>query len=166
VSTPGRQVKSDCDVLDVIDTLIKAHQAQFERHKIEIDFNHNPKDGIVSHVVPGQIFQIFENLISNSVYWLSTRDSLQEGRSSARSTISIQYNVDRREIEFTDNGPGIEEADGDKVFDPFWSKKPASAGRGLGLYISKRLCDDNKIDIQLTWNEEEQVYSGFSFKFS
>jgi signal transduction histidine kinase len=168
VSTPGRQSKIDCDILEVLDTLISAHQAQFERHKILIDFAHDPTEKLVAHVVPGQIFQIFENLISNSVYWLSTRDSLQGGGAGAttKSRISINHDVTRRTIEFTDNGPGIEEADGEKVFDPFWSKKPASVGRGLGLYISKRLCEDNKINIHLLWNDKQQIYYGFSFTFS
>ncbi|WP_321893799.1 sensor histidine kinase [Paraburkholderia tropica] len=169
VSTPGRQVKSDCDVLEVIDTLISAHEAQFERHKIRVEFERGLSDSLVTHVVPGQIFQIFENLISNSVYWLSTRDSLvvlQGAEQVVHSAITVEYDLGQKTIDFIDNGPGIEEQDADKIFDPFWSKKPASAGRGLGLYITKRLSDDNSIKIELLWDETKDVYNGFRFKFS
>jgi len=169
VSTPGRQLKSDSDVLEVIDTLVDAHEAQFERHKIKVYFNHKPNERLISHFVSGQVFQIFENLISNSVYWLSTRDSLADwckGEDSIQSAITIEYDLNRKTVEFKDNGPGIEEQDAEKIFDPFWTKKPASAGRGLGLYIAKRLCDDNSIKITLLWDDEEEIYNGFRFTFS
>lgn len=167
VAIPGRQVKTDCDVLDVLDTMISAHQAQFERHKIAANFTRNPNEKLVSNVVPGQMFQVIENLISNSVYWLSTRDSLHEraSDSAVQSRITIRYDVAGKTVEFIDNGPGIEEVDSDKVFDPFWSKKPGGAGRGLGLYITKRLCEDNKVKIEPIWSDKRQVYSGFRFTF-
>lgn len=163
VATPGRQVKAECDILEILDTLVTAHQAQFERHKIGISFARDADDQLISNVVSGQIFQIIENLISNSVYWLSIRDSLCD--SASASEISIQYDVTQKTVEFKDNGPGIEKADGDKIFDPFWSKKPGKAGRGLGLYITKRLCEDNKIQVELLWDDSEQVFNGFRFTF-
>lgn len=170
VSTPGRQIKTECDILEVLETLFSAHQAQFDRHKIAIKFDREPFEKLVSNVVPGQMFQIFENLISNSVYWLSTRDSLLGDSSTTsharQSEITVQFDLAQKIICFTDSGPGMEEEDGDKIFDPFWSKKPASAGRGLGLYIAKRLCDDNGIKIHLLWSEDEQVFNGFQFSFS
>jgi signal transduction histidine kinase len=168
VSIPGRQTKSDCDVLEVVSTLLSAHQSQFERHHIAVQFETKPEAHLFSRVVPGQVFQILENLISNSVYWLSTRASLPEWcnlNPPYQPTITVEYNAAGKRIEFLDNGPGIEEMDADKIFDPFWSKKPVSAGRGLGLFITKRLCDDNGIKIDLVWDDVQQVYSGFRFTF-
>lgn len=166
VAIPGRQVRAESDILEILETLVAAHLAQFERHRISISFVRNVGDELISNVVAGQVFQIIENLISNSVYWLSTRDSLLEGANPiSAAEISIQYNLTKKTVDFTDNGPGIEEADGEKVFDPFWSKKPGRAGRGLGLYITKRLCEDNKISVSLLWSDKGQVYSGFRFTF-
>lgn len=169
VSIPGRQTKSECDVLEVISTLLSAHQSQFERHRISIEFDPKVGDHLFARVVPGQVFQIFENLISNSVYWLSTRASLTEWCDldpPYQPTITIQYDAAAKKVDFLDNGPGIEEMDADKIYDPFWSKKPASAGRGLGLFITKRLCEDNEIKIDLIWDDDQQIYSGFRFAFS
>jgi len=36
----------------------------------------------------------------------------------------------------TDNGPGIPEANRDKIFQPFFTTKPTGQGTGLGLSLS------------------------------
>lgn len=50
-------------------------------------------------------------------------------------------------IEISDTGPGIEESEIEKIFNPFYTTK--SGGLGLGLSISSRLVEENngKIDV-------------------
>jgi len=43
-------------------------------------------------------------------------------------------------IEICDQGPGIDKAQRDRIFEPFW-KNPSSKGRGLGLAIAKQMAD-------------------------
>jgi signal transduction histidine kinase len=43
------------------------------------------------------------------------------------------------EVLFTDDGPGIPDADHDRVFDPFYTTKDPGAGTGLGLAVCKHL---------------------------
>ncbi|MEP1442111.1 MAG: ATP-binding protein, partial [Hyphomicrobiales bacterium] len=45
-------------------------------------------------------------------------------------------------LRFIDNGPGIDEAVLDKVFDPFVTTKPLEQGVGLGLAISFGLVEE------------------------
>ena len=40
------------------------------------------------------------------------------------------------EISISDNGPGIPDAIKDKIFQPFFTTKPAGQGTGLGLSLS------------------------------
>jgi len=44
-------------------------------------------------------------------------------------------------VEITDTGPGIAGEDIDKVFDPFYTTKPAGEGTGLGLFIIRNIMD-------------------------
>ncbi|SDT90345.1 ATP-binding protein [Stappia sp. ES.058] len=45
-------------------------------------------------------------------------------------------------IEIADNGAGIPEDLRERIFEPFFSTKPAASGLGLGLAISARIVDD------------------------
>ncbi|MGR4041365.1 ATP-binding protein [Pseudomonas sp. 910_21] len=166
VSTPGRQRKATTDMTQVIKNLIDAHESQFEQNSISVSFDDT--EPFFAKVVEGQMYQIFENLISNSVYWLSHHNSMLHEASGGSTDFipSIEIVVDgqAREIVFRDNGPGIRVEDGKKAFDPFFSKKPS--GRGIGLYIVKNLCSDNKIDVSLIEASNRNSHAGFVFQFA
>lgn len=55
-------------------------------------------------------------------------------------------------IEFLDNGPGISQQDIDKIFLPYYSKKPK--GSGLGLTITKEIIDSHKGFIKALYNKD------------
>ncbi len=78
----------------------------------------------------GVLLQVFDNLITNSLYWL---------RQPGPSRAAIRAVVDGRDntIVVSDNGPGIDPEVGDLVFEPFMSTK--LGGRGLGLFIAREL---------------------------
>lgn len=169
ISTPGRQRKEQANIVEIVETLIDAHELQFERHQIECELNVSEEGGdLLTNVVAGQMYQIFENLISNSVYWLTHHRAMKAGASSSsgvfKARISIDVDVNRRTVSFKDNGPGIEVADRDKIFEPFFSKKPA--GRGIGLFIVRSLCKENEIDISLLPIDRNRTSPGFLFAFS
>ncbi|AYF50970.1 hypothetical protein DXV65_26565 [Pseudomonas fluorescens] len=164
VSAPGRQRKEHTDISQVIKTLIDAHESQFDLNSIAVVFD--DVKPFYSNVVQGQMYQVFENLISNSFYWLTHHQTMSredQNNTDFKPVIEIIVDSTEREIIFRDNGPGIRVEDGKKVFDPFFSKKPA--GRGIGLYIVKNLCSENKIDISLIEPDSRKTHSGFVFKF-
>ena len=165
VSAPGRQRKESTDIVQVVQTLLEAHSSQFERHGISISFEE--PSHFFANVVQGQMYQIFENLISNSVYWLTHHSAMLLEANGEKNDylpcIEIVFDVDAREVVFRDNGPGIRKVDGEKVFDPFFSKKPS--GRGIGLYIVKNLCTENNISVSLIKSDARDSHAGFVFGF-
>src|SRR5262249_38409362 len=71
VSTAGRQVKEKFEVVSWVREIMASHDAQFERHQISLNLRVVPANGELRiRAVKGMIVQVFENLISNSVYWL------------------------------------------------------------------------------------------------
>ena len=61
----------------------------------------------------------------------------------------IEVDVDKAVVRIRDNGPGIPTSVGARVFDAFYTTKPSGEGRGLGLYIARRLATENNVRLSL-----------------
>ncbi len=96
------------------------------------------------HCCPGQLNQVFMNIISNGI------DAIEEGdrqnctkadRTKA-GEICITTEViegDRISIRVADNGIGISETIRSRLFDPFFTTKPVGKGTGLGLAVAHQI---------------------------
>lgn len=81
--------------------------------------------------------QVLLNLALNAAHAVrSTRDA-----SSAHGAILLRASLEGglAVIEIEDDGPGIDEAVREKIFEPFYSTKPAGEGTGLGLAVCSEL---------------------------
>lgn len=78
---------------------------------------------------PGPINQILINLILNSVIHGF------ENRSQGQINITIMQLSGQLNINYRDNGKGIEQSIRAKVFDPFITTKRGEGGSGLGLHL-------------------------------
>lgn len=92
---------------------------------------------------PGQINQVFINIISNAIDALDERDktrNLAEIKQEP-SRIVISTNVADRHIKISiaDNGLGISPKVKKRLFDPFFTTKAIGKGTGLGLSISHEI---------------------------
>ncbi|MBD2495938.1 PAS domain S-box protein [Nostoc sp. FACHB-280] len=93
---------------------------------------------------PGQLNQVFMNILVNALDALEERDQQRslEQIQEKPSTIRIQTFVSDTQhivIRFIDNGPGIPENLLKRLFDPFFTTKPVGVGTGLGLSISYQI---------------------------
>jgi GAF domain-containing protein len=97
---------------------------------------------------PGQLNQVFMNLLANSLDALEeqrSRRTLEENAqnpSIIRITTALVHNNQWVKISISDNGPGIRAEVSDRLFDPFFTTKPVGKGTGLGLSISYQIVTD------------------------
>jgi two-component system sensor histidine kinase PilS (NtrC family) len=85
----------------------------------------------------GHLRQVLWNLCDNAVKYASETGGImvevQAGRMSGQG---------RPFLEVLDCGLGVDQATADKIFEPFFTAR--SGGTGLGLYISRELCELNR----------------------
>lgn len=90
---------------------------------------------------PGQINQVFMNLINNAIQSISGKGNIW---------ISSRQNEDRVIITVKDDGSGIPKENQKRIFEPFFTTKEPGLGTGLGLSISLGIIQDHNgsIDIE------------------
>ncbi len=81
---------------------------------------------------PRALQQVLMNLVFNAA------DAV-DGREDPRIEIRTRVNGASCFIDVADNGPGVAEGDRDRIFEAFFTTKPAGRGTGLGLPISRDL---------------------------
>jgi GAF domain-containing protein len=114
------------------------HGARAEKPGFNITLERalDPAAGEVD-VFPQDITRVLLNLIANGFY-AATKRKTQAGSDGYEPTLSASTRSlgDRVEIRIRDNGTGIPPEVKEKMFNPFFTTKPAGEGTGLGLSIS------------------------------
>jgi signal transduction histidine kinase len=88
-------------------------------------------------VFPQDITRVLLNVISNGFYAATKRRAETNGGDYEPTIAAATKNLgDRVEITIRDNGAGIPPDVKEKMFNPFFTTKPAGEGTGLGLSIS------------------------------
>jgi two-component system NtrC family sensor kinase len=77
----------------------------------------------------GKLHEVFMNLLSNA------RDAIKESSESGEIKVKVEQIEDRVFIRITDDGIGMSDEEMKKVFDIFYSTKPAGQSFGLGLFV-------------------------------
>ena len=86
---------------------------------------------------PQEITRALLNFISNGFYAATKRRTEVNGGNYEPTLAAATKNLgDRVEIRIRDNGTGIPPDVKEKMFNPFFTTKPAGEGTGLGLSIS------------------------------
>jgi signal transduction histidine kinase len=113
------------------------HGARAERPSFNVTLQRDldPTAGMAD-VYPQEITRVFLNLISNGFYAAtkrkeSTADGFEPTLSAATKNLGGKV-----EIRIRDNGTGIPQDVKEKMFNPFFTTKPAGEGTGLGLSMS------------------------------
>ncbi|WP_427157737.1 PAS domain S-box protein [Aliinostoc sp. HNIBRCY26] len=88
---------------------------------------------------PGQLNQVFMNILSNAIDALESLCMSEQGQITIRTEV-IHSNWVR--ISIADNGTGIPATVVSKLFDPFFTTKSVGKGTGLGLSISYQIVVD------------------------
>ena len=114
------------DIHLLMDQMIKGFEQQPTFSDIEVIRDYSLVLPLIQ-ADPGQLQQVFVNLITNAA------EAMEDGGTLTISTRSVDdQNV---EIKFTDTGSGIPKEDLHKIFTPFYTTKVLGKGTGLGLSI-------------------------------
>jgi signal transduction histidine kinase len=111
-------------------------RAENQGFKINIERSFDPAAGQVD-VYPQEVTRALLNLISNGFYAATKRKEQSNGDACELTLTATTKNLGEKvEIRIRDNGPGIPPEVREKMFNPFFTTKPAGEGTGLGLSIT------------------------------
>src|SRR5579872_3727175 len=113
------------------------HGARAEKSGFNITLKRelDPAAGQID-LYPQEITRVLLNLISNGFYAASKRKEIGENGFEPSLTATTKDLGRKVEIRIRDNGTGIPVEVREKMFNPFFTTKPAGEGTGLGLSMS------------------------------
>ena len=152
------------------------HGARAEKSgfNITLQRDFDPGAGLID-LYPQEITRVFLNLISNGFYAAAKRKESGEDGFEPMLSATTKSLGNRVEIRIRDNGTGIPLEVKEKMFNPFFTTKPAGEGTGLGLSMSHDIVvkqHGGKIDVDtepgsftefiitLPWTAAAQGHSG------
>jgi two-component system, NtrC family, sensor kinase len=133
----GEHRSVDINVLVDESLNLAYHGARAEKTGFSIDLarDFDPAVGLAD-VYPQEITRVLLNLISNGFYAAAKRMTETGNSFTATVTAATKNLGDKVEIRIRDNGTGIPTEVKEKIFNPFFTTKPAGEGTGLGLSMS------------------------------
>ncbi|MEB3827090.1 hybrid sensor histidine kinase/response regulator [Phormidium sp. CCY1219] len=124
--------------IEGIETVLTLYQNQL-KHNVELIRNYAEIPPMLCY--PDELNQVWTNLVHNALQAMDYRGTL---------TIDVSQQDADIQVSITDSGKGIPEAVLPKIFNPFFTTKPAGEGSGLGLDIVKKIVEKHsgKINVE------------------
>lgn len=127
-------------------------------HRFTSEFRNNTTPNRILHLTtkgrslqtrmdPHQLDQVLMNLVENGMRY--------SGKLNAQSQVWLHLyrhaTTDLPTLEVNDDGPGVALEDQHSIFEPFFTTE--NKGTGLGLYISRELCESNQAHLDFVPRE-------------
>ncbi len=123
--------------------MILKHRLKGKKNRPEINVIKNY--GNIPKILgfPGQLNQVFMNLIANAIDVYDEMNQ-EETKSNYQIEISTEVNLDSQQVIITiqDNGHGMSEETKKQIFDHLFTTKAVGKGTGLGLSISRQIVEE------------------------
>ena len=107
-----------------------------------------PSGSIQTRMDPHQLDQVLSNLVGNGMRY--------SGQKNPQAQVWLKLyrdpDSDLPVLDILDDGPGISEEQQQHLFEPFYTTE--NKGTGLGLYISRELCESNQARLDYKLREE------------
>lgn len=124
---------SEVHLRDLMGNVLSVYKSKVLAHSIVVDAKYTDLRKISVH--PGEIVQVFSNVVSNAI------DSMPNGgKLSISVTPTKETERDGLQIAVNDTGDGIRREDLGKVFEPFFTTK-GNLGTGIGLWVARQLVE-------------------------
>jgi signal transduction histidine kinase len=138
-SREGSGEHRPADINSLVDESLNLayHGARAEKPQFNVTLQRNfdPEAGMAD-VFPQEITRVFLNLLSNGFYAVTRRKADDGAAFEPIVSAMTKGRTDGVEIRIRDNGTGIPPEVKEKIFNPFFTTKPAGEGTGLGLSMS------------------------------
>lgn len=157
----SRQKQDSAERINLHDWLTEFVAGYCESHEVNgtVTVDIKPRSTEV-RVITSQFEQILNNLLENGLRYsqraTGTADLKLKGGLGHKSDQSTPV------LHVIDEGQGVDAATEERLFEPFHTTE--ATGTGLGLYISKELCEANQA--QLSFRRTRKGKSCFSIHFS
>jgi signal transduction histidine kinase len=133
---------SEVHLRDLMGNVLSVYKSKILTHGIVVDAKYSDLRKISVH--PGEIVQVFSNVVSNAI------DAMPHGGKLSISIIQAKKTErDGLQIGVNDSGHGIRRQDLDKVFEPFFTTK-GNLGTGIGLWVARQLVERHGGQISIT----------------
>ncbi len=149
----NEQAMVETNIVDGLETVLTLYQNQL-KHGINLHKEYEEVPAILCY--PDELNQVWTNLIHNAIQAMDGKGELII--SVLKNPKGFQ-NLWGLEVRISDTGKGILAEIKDRIFDAFFTTKPAGEGSGLGLYIVKQIIDKHKGTISF----ESEVGKGTTF---
>ncbi|MFN8256286.1 MAG: two-component regulator propeller domain-containing protein [Bacteroidales bacterium] len=158
----NEQSMVEANIVDGLETVLTLYQNQM-KHGITLHKEFEEVPQILCY--PDELNQVWTNLIHNAIQAMEGKGELsisvsKNPKTAKNPTVSISdpsvfevqctknpkgfQNLSGLMVQITDTGKGIPPEIKDRIFDAFFTTKPAGEGSGLGLYIVKQIIDKHK----------------------
>jgi len=119
---------------DVIRKSASIMEASLREHSISLDISSTGKPQVNGH--SNEYGQVIINMLMNA------KDAFgDQERNDARVTVRSWTENGKTVATITDNAGGIREELMDRIFEAYFTTKPAGAGTGVGLFMSKSIVE-------------------------
>ncbi|MGB4248396.1 MAG: ATP-binding protein [Pseudohongiellaceae bacterium] len=157
----SRQKQDSAERINLHDWLTEFVAGYCESHEVNgtVTVDIKPRSTEV-RVITSQFEQILNNLLENGLRYSQ--------RATGTADLKLKGGLGRKSDQSTpvlhviDEGQGVDAATEERLFEPFHTTE--ATGTGLGLYISKELCEANQA--QLSFRRTRKGKSCFSIHFS
>ncbi|GAB2607549.1 hypothetical protein GCM10027190_63710 [Spirosoma areae] len=136
-TTTGERQPTDLNSLcgEYLRLAYHGFRAKDKDFNTELKTDFDPNLGLVK-LVPQEMGQVLLNLYNNAFYAVQQKHKLVLIDYQPTVTVRTSHDNNNIQIRVKDNGVGIPESVRAKVFQPFFTTKPAGEGTGLGLSLS------------------------------
>lgn len=150
IARPGRGTRTPVALDALLDTTLSFLSEKLKARRVEVVRSYEPVTSVLGD--PERLQQLLLNLFLNAT------DAMPGGgelRVRLRPASGGEV-----EVRVADTGTGIPEADLERVFDPFFTSKPAGEGSGLGLAVAQGIVTDHGGTIEVA----SEVGKGTEFR--
>jgi signal transduction histidine kinase len=129
-------------------------RAKDKEFNVAIQTDFDPAAGKLI-LVPQEIGRVLLNIYNNAFYAVSEKKKQQSDGYDPMVSVKTKRTGNYVELSVRDNGNGIPQNILDKIFQPFFTTKPAGQGTGLGLSLSYEMIKAQGGKISVETKEKE-----------